>query len=332
MRPRSAAPLGLRTPPGPLSAAAASSTAAFAAAGYHPRIEAGLTAVEGETLGPITLALTPLAADEQPHIELVGIGTVLSSDGDNLRVQQVYPGSGAEAAGILPGDAVTAVDGIPITAIGFDGAMSSGRMRAAAARPGDERLSNRPAHPPLVTRSWRDQHAYVRANDAVFIGQSIEHETGNDKHGNREFDGWYTMSWTRDLTGWKVAHWTWQPQRTELEQTRDAFNEVRAAILDEDATISMMSRYKVDGGVGVYVAVRLNASGQSRGQPQRLLETFPGFVLHVFSRPDSPSGSRCGRACHRRTAWSTTRRSGTAASPWCDRRCGRCCSRSRRCR
>ena len=124
MRPRSAAPLGLRTPPGPLSAAAASSTAAFAAAGYHPRIEAGLTAVEGETLGPITLALTPLAADEQPHIELVGIGTVLSSDGDNLRVQQVYPGSGAEAAGILPGDAVTAVDGIPITAIGFDGAMS----------------------------------------------------------------------------------------------------------------------------------------------------------------------------------------------------------------
>jgi SAM-dependent methyltransferase len=88
-----------------------------------------------------------------------------------------------------------------------------------------EKLSKRPAHPAVVTRTWRDQHAYVRANDAVFIGQSVERETGNDSHGNREFDGWYTMSWTRDATGWKVAHWTWQPHRTELERARDDFNE-----------------------------------------------------------------------------------------------------------
>lgn len=88
-----------------------------------------------------------------------------------------------------------------------------------------EKLSKRPAHPPLVTRTWRDQHAYVRAGDAVFIGQSVEHETGNDSHGNREFNGWYTMSWIRDAAGWKVAHWTWQPHRTELERTRDDFNE-----------------------------------------------------------------------------------------------------------
>ena len=104
-------------PPGALSIA-------FDAAGYNPRLEAGLTAVDGEPLGPITIALTPLAADEQPHLELVGIGTTLSPDGDNLHVERVYPGSGAEAAGIVAGDALTAVDGIPITAIGFDGAMS----------------------------------------------------------------------------------------------------------------------------------------------------------------------------------------------------------------
>jgi len=56
------------------------------------------------------------------------------------------------------------------------------------------------------------------------------------------------------------------------------------AILDEDATIAMMSRCKGDGGVDVYVAVKLNALGQRLGRHQRLLETFPGFVLHVFSR------------------------------------------------
>jgi len=77
----------------------------------------------------------------------------------------------------------------------------------------------------LETRTWQDEHAYVRSNDAVYIGMAIEHETGNDSHGNREYDGWYTMSWIRDGATWKVAHWTWQPHRTELEAERETWND-----------------------------------------------------------------------------------------------------------
>lgn len=89
-----------------------------------------------------------------------------------------------------------------------------------------ERLAKRPPHPPSMTRTWGEEHAYVRANDAVYIGVAIEHETGNDSHGNREFRGWYTMSWTRDGERWKVAHWTWQPHRTELERERESWNDI----------------------------------------------------------------------------------------------------------
>lgn len=41
-------------------------------------------------------------------------------------------------------------------------------------------------------------HVYIGAHDATFIGLAAEHEIGNDSHGNREYDGWYTVAWTRD--------------------------------------------------------------------------------------------------------------------------------------
>jgi SAM-dependent methyltransferase len=88
-----------------------------------------------------------------------------------------------------------------------------------------ERLAKRGPHAPSMTRSWSEDHAYVRGNDAVFIGMAIERETGNDSHGNRAFNGWYTMSWTRDRDRWKIAHWTWQRHRTEIEAERDSWND-----------------------------------------------------------------------------------------------------------
>lgn len=104
-------------PPGPLSIS-------VSAGGYHPKIESGLTAADGAHLGPLTIALVALADNEQPSLELVGIGARLGAEGDALTVEAVYPGSGAEAAGSGAGDRIIAVDGLPVTQLGLDGAVA----------------------------------------------------------------------------------------------------------------------------------------------------------------------------------------------------------------
>jgi RNA polymerase sigma factor (sigma-70 family) len=125
-------------PPGPLSIS-------IAAGGFNPRIEAAMTASDGATIGPITIALTPLAEGEEPKVELVGIGAALSADGDALRVNRVFPGSGAEAAGIVVGDHLTAVDGLPVGPLGLEGAIAKirgvvGTTVALTVRRGDQTL------------------------------------------------------------------------------------------------------------------------------------------------------------------------------------------------
>lgn len=85
---------------------------------------------DGGVLGPLHVALTKLADSEKPTLELVGIGVKLAADGDALRVDMVVPESGAQAAGIVVGDMVVAVDGQPITSLGIDGAV--GRIRGVA--------------------------------------------------------------------------------------------------------------------------------------------------------------------------------------------------------
>jgi hypothetical protein len=104
-------------PPGPF-------TISIVAGDHHPRLEAGLTATEGGQLGPIKVALKKLAEGEVPKIELVGIGIQLAADGDALKVLLVVPDSGAAAVGISVGDLVVAVDGVPVTKLGLEGAVS----------------------------------------------------------------------------------------------------------------------------------------------------------------------------------------------------------------
>jgi RNA polymerase sigma factor (sigma-70 family) len=123
-------------PPGPLSIT-------VAAGGYHPKIEASMTAADGAILGPITIALTKLAEGEQPMTEMVGIGVQLSPDGDALRVDRVIPEGGAERAGIVAGDLVIAIDGAPVAPLGVQGAVAkirgvAGTTVAVTLRRGDK--------------------------------------------------------------------------------------------------------------------------------------------------------------------------------------------------
>lgn len=105
-------------------------TISIGAGDYNPRLEGGLVAADGGTLGPIKIALQKLADGETPKIELVGIGVKLSADGEMLRVDMVVPESGAASAGIAAGDHIVTVDGVPVTTLGLDGAVT--RIRGLA--------------------------------------------------------------------------------------------------------------------------------------------------------------------------------------------------------
>ncbi len=97
---------------------------------YNPRIEGGLVATDGGTVGPLKIPLRKLAEGEKPKIELVGIGVKLVPDGESIKVEQVAPKGGADAAGIVAGDHIVAVDMIPVTTLGLDGAV--GKVRGVA--------------------------------------------------------------------------------------------------------------------------------------------------------------------------------------------------------
>lgn len=110
-------------PPGPF-------TISIGAGDHHPKLEGGLLAKDGGSIGPIEIKLMPLAEGESPQLELVGIGVKLSVDGEAILVDQVVANSGAAAAGIVAGDHITAIDGIPVTTLGMDGTV--GRIRGVA--------------------------------------------------------------------------------------------------------------------------------------------------------------------------------------------------------
>jgi RNA polymerase sigma factor (sigma-70 family) len=103
--------------PGPISLS-------IAADSFHARIEGGLVVADGDALGPLDLTLTPLAPGETPGIEVVGIGVALAAERGGLRVARVIDNSGAQVAGIVVGDLVTAVDDMPVATLGMEGAVA----------------------------------------------------------------------------------------------------------------------------------------------------------------------------------------------------------------
>lgn len=73
--------------------------------------------------GPLIIDLAPVTDGGTPQLELVGIGAVLKTEGDALRIERVMPGGGAAEVGLVPGDLVLRIDGTPTSTLGFGGAI-----------------------------------------------------------------------------------------------------------------------------------------------------------------------------------------------------------------
>ncbi len=90
----------------------------FASApGHHARVLSVPGVPSGELGGPVEIELTPLAAGEEPRVELAGIGAQLVKEGEALRVLRVLPGGGAAEVGLAAGDEVIAIDGAAVSAM-----------------------------------------------------------------------------------------------------------------------------------------------------------------------------------------------------------------------
>jgi hypothetical protein len=85
----------------------------------------------------------------------------------------------------------------------FDGALTD-RVKEL------EGLSHWRAAEHVVARTWSDEHVFARGGDAIFIGKAKEHQGGNDVHGGYDFEGWYTLAWSREGDNWKVVYVGWQ--------------------------------------------------------------------------------------------------------------------------
>lgn len=92
------------------------------AEGHHTRIVSGIVVTEQESPA-LSIALTPTKKGEAPGVELVGIGATLTAKDDVLLIGQALPGGGAAEVGLGPGDAVIAIDGVPVTELGFEGSI-----------------------------------------------------------------------------------------------------------------------------------------------------------------------------------------------------------------
>ncbi|MBZ0118466.1 MAG: PDZ domain-containing protein, partial [Sandaracinaceae bacterium] len=91
------------------------------ASDHHGRVRSGIVATEGARVDVGTIELAPVEEGEEPALELAGIGAVLSAEGDAMVIGRVIEGGGAAEAGLVAGDAILEVEGVPVTTLGFGG-------------------------------------------------------------------------------------------------------------------------------------------------------------------------------------------------------------------
>ncbi|HEY1335815.1 MAG TPA: carboxypeptidase regulatory-like domain-containing protein, partial [Myxococcaceae bacterium] len=114
---------------------------AVEADGYNRRI---VTLPRGRT--EVTVALRPVATDQSPATDLVGIGAVVNRNEDGLVLGNLVASGGAAAAGLHPGDVVLRVDGQTVAELGFADAIArlrgeEGTVVRLEVRPADGTLS-----------------------------------------------------------------------------------------------------------------------------------------------------------------------------------------------
>ena len=85
---------------------------------YNRRI---VTLARGRT--DVEVALRPLATDQTPTTDLVGIGAVVKTSDDGIVLGDLVASGGAATAGLHPGDVVLRVDGQPVSELGFTDAI-----------------------------------------------------------------------------------------------------------------------------------------------------------------------------------------------------------------
>jgi hypothetical protein len=91
---------------------------------HHGRILAGLRVENDGSIGPVEVLLAPTKEGEEPRIELVGIGAVLTPKGKVLVIERVIPGGGAAEAGLGPGHEVVTIAGRTVEELGFEGSVN----------------------------------------------------------------------------------------------------------------------------------------------------------------------------------------------------------------
>jgi hypothetical protein len=94
-----------------------------AAREHHGRVVSGVHVGEGEVEGPIEVELSRVASGEEPTVELVGIGVVLTAADGGLRIARVVAGGGAAEVGLVPGDDIVRIEGRPVRELDFDAAV-----------------------------------------------------------------------------------------------------------------------------------------------------------------------------------------------------------------
>ena len=92
------------------------------ASGYHMRIASGLAVKDGDTTETADIELSPVAEGERPSFETESIGVNVAPHEDVLLVFNVSEGGGAAEAGLVPGDRIVAIDGMPLSELDMNAA------------------------------------------------------------------------------------------------------------------------------------------------------------------------------------------------------------------
>jgi len=95
----------------------------IAASAHDARIMSGLQIPEDGNLGPLTVALDPVAPGEAPKTQLIGIGASLRSSDQGLVILTVVDGGGAELVDLAPGDIIEMIDGQATAGLDFQQAI-----------------------------------------------------------------------------------------------------------------------------------------------------------------------------------------------------------------